>query len=89
MQEKSRILSDVAAALSKTQYACSSLEMLSGGTANFLFRGVLMRKSNTGADTIVVKHVKDCVATNKGFEMDERRCVREILLFVTRSKYGP
>lgn len=74
-QEKSQIQFDVISALSKAKYACSTLGIRSGYTANFLYRGKLHQVLANGEDTIVFKHVKSCVAVNKEFAMDERRCV--------------
>ena len=60
--------------LSQTEFACSSLSRLSGGTANFVYRGKL---ASTG-ESIVIKHAKDYLASNKSFNLDITRCVRQV-----------
>ncbi|CAI7613835.1 unnamed protein product [Penicillium discolor] len=56
--------------LSPTPFACSSLTRLSGGTANFVYRGTL---SSTGR-SIIIKHTKDHSASNPDFKIDVTRC---------------
>ncbi|KAG0159571.1 hypothetical protein PDIDSM_7093 [Penicillium digitatum] len=56
--------------LSPTPFACSSLTRLSGGTANYVYRGTL---SSTG-QTIIIKHTKDHSASNPDFKIDVTRC---------------
>jgi hypothetical protein len=63
-----------------TIYACSSLTLLSGGTANFLFRGILAQPLEDGTKTIVLKHSEEFVAANRNFELDVTRCVRFAIL---------
>lgn len=57
--------------LSQTKFACSSLCCLSGGTANFVYRG---RLKSTG-DSIIIKHAKEYLASNTSFKLDITRCV--------------
>ena len=61
--------------LSTTPYACSSVEQLSGGTANFVFRGTLLQPLPDGTTTVVVKHTEDYVASNREFKLSAERCV--------------
>lgn len=61
----------IAQQLSPTPFACSSLTRLSGGTANFVYRGTL---SSTG-QSVVIKHTKDHSASNPEFQIDVTRCV--------------
>ncbi|KAI2701938.1 hypothetical protein CBS147332_7714 [Penicillium roqueforti] len=61
---------EIAQQLSLTPFACSSLTRLSGGTANFVYRG---RLSSTG-QSIVIKHTKDHSASNPDFKIDVKRC---------------
>lgn len=61
----------IAQQLSPTPFACSSLTRLSGGTANFVYRGTL---SSTG-QSVVIKHTKDHSASNPDFKIDVTRCV--------------
>ncbi|KGO70485.1 Aminoglycoside phosphotransferase [Penicillium italicum] len=56
--------------LSPTPFACTSLTRLSGGTANFVYRGTL---SSTGL-SIIIKHTKDHSASNPDFKIDVTRC---------------
>ncbi|KAK7969248.1 hypothetical protein PG988_008321 [Apiospora saccharicola] len=60
--------------LTLTPYAVSSLTKLSGGTANFLYRGTLLQPLAGSTKTVVVKRSKDFVATNRDFPLDITRC---------------
>lgn len=51
-------------------FACSSLTRLSGGTANFVYRGLL---SDT-TKSIIIKHTKEHSASNPNFKIDIQRC---------------
>jgi hypothetical protein len=84
--EKERFGIQIMQDLSKTPYACSSLAILSGGTANFLFRGSLIQPLHNGAKTIIVKHSKEYVSANRDFPLDISRCIfEETLLNALRS----
>lgn len=70
--------------LSQTRYACSDLAKLDGGTANFLYRGTLLKpldppgavaESNTR--TVVIKHSEGFSPGNRDFLLDITRCVME------------
>lgn len=77
--------------LASTEYACSSMTRLNGGTANFVYRGVLSDTlclsnsneikdvSSSGEDDqrtgVIIKHTKDFVALNRNFKLDAERCV--------------
>lgn len=61
--------------LSTTPYVCSSVEQLSGGTANFVFRGTLLRPRQDGTTTVVIKHTEDYIASNREFKLSAQRCV--------------
>lgn len=74
-EEKIRISLKIKNELAETSYACSSLEPLSGGTANFLFRGYLVGLSPSRSQTIIVKHTKEFVSVNRDFQLDVSRCV--------------
>jgi hypothetical protein len=56
-------------------YACSSLVKLSGGTANFVYRGTLAVHLLDGSKTIVIKHTESYVASNPNFKLTSTRCV--------------
>jgi hypothetical protein len=70
---KDDIREQIAQELSHTPFACSSFTALSGGVSNFVYRGAL---SSATANTIVVKHTKDYLASNVNFKLDAARCVR-------------
>jgi hypothetical protein len=60
-------------------YACSSLVKLSGGTANFVYRGVLVTPLEDGSRTIVIKHTEPYVASSPNFKLTATRCVSSYL----------
>jgi hypothetical protein len=74
-KEKEQFGLNIVHHLSQTPYACSSLNVLSGGTANFLFRGLLARPLPDGTKTVVIKHSKEFVSANRNFKLDTSRCV--------------
>ncbi|CZR57274.1 uncharacterized protein PAC_07163 [Phialocephala subalpina] len=55
-------------------YACSSLAKLSGGTANFVYRGTLVTLLKDGEKTVVIKHTEGYVASNPNFKLTDTRC---------------
>jgi hypothetical protein len=61
--------------LSQTRYACHSMEIVSGGTTNFLFRSYLVQPSSDGQSTVIVKHSKPFVSGNRDFGLDISRSV--------------
>lgn len=61
--------------LQNTPFACSKLEKLSGGTANFVYRGNLKTKLDDGSETVVIKHTEGFSASNFNFKLVEDRCV--------------
>lgn len=82
MADEDALVQQLLLRLSQTRYACSSLVKLSGGTTNFLYRGMLLQpldsqdSSQTAiAKTVVVKHSKDFVPGNIDFSLDITRCV--------------
>lgn len=88
------IEASVLAQLASTDYACSSITRLNGGTANFVYRGVLSNPegfigNNTSSreeetDTtdekknVIIKHTKDFVALSRDFKLDVQRCVSHL-----------
>ncbi|KAK3692467.1 kinase-like domain-containing protein [Podospora appendiculata] len=64
----------VQAELDGTRYACSSLEALTGGTANFIFKGLLTQPLDDGTREIAIKHGKGYVASQPGFPLTTDRC---------------
>jgi hypothetical protein len=83
------ILTKVQESLADGLYACSSLEKLSGGTANFVFRGTLCVPLGDGAETIVIKHTEPYVASNPAFKLTFTRCVSSLPLYTTKRTYTP
>ncbi|KAJ5666059.1 uncharacterized protein N7477_008507 [Penicillium maclennaniae] len=69
IENKDEIRDQIAQQLSQTPFACSSLTRLSGGTANFVYRG-----TPSARDSIVIKHTKNYVASNQDFKLDAKRC---------------
>jgi hypothetical protein len=79
MDTSGEITAQVTAALQDGPYAAASLEMLSGGTANFVYRVVLSHPLKDGSNSVVVKQTEGFVALNPEFKLPENRCVSSIL----------
>ena len=62
--------------LSSTDYACSSLERLSGGLANYVFRGTLTTPLPDGTKEVAVKHAEKTLALLPKYKLPTARCVR-------------
>ncbi|KAF5591455.1 carboxypeptidase [Fusarium pseudocircinatum] len=65
--------------LETTAFACSSLIRLSGGSANYVYLGILMHAMPTKDDdldmeSVIVKHSLGHVPGNAGFKLDLSRC---------------
>ena len=80
--------------LSHTLYACSSLTLLNGGSANFVYRGILIQPlqiqdgaTSTTTSSIIVKHFKEFLLVNRDFQIDISRCVKLILPLKQRSRW--
>ena len=74
--ETSDIISKkVQESLTDGPYACSSFTRLSGGTGNFVFRGILVTPLEDGSKSVVVKHTESYVASNPAFKLTTSRCV--------------
>ncbi|KAJ5663563.1 hypothetical protein N7507_004294 [Penicillium longicatenatum] len=69
-EEQDEVRDEIAQELSQTSFACSSLTRLSGGTANFVYRGT----PASSPDSIIIKHTKSYVASNLSFKLDPKRC---------------
>lgn len=88
MATDAEIESDVVAQLAATdRYACSSITRLNGGTANFVYRGVLtstLEEDRADVDNkdIIIKHTKDFVALNRAFKLDAERCVSNLSIYL-------
>jgi len=72
MEDESK--NQISQALPK-HFACSSLTRLSGGTANFVYRGLL----SDATKSIIIKHTKEHSASNPNFKIDIQRCVGHCL----------
>jgi hypothetical protein len=70
------LLSQVQTSLKDSPYACSSLGKLAGGTANFVYRGVLSNPLKDASTTVIIKYTPPYVAVNPTFKLTETRCVR-------------
>jgi len=70
-----RIISKVKSDLAGTLYEVVSLRPLAGGSANFIFHGVLAKALDDGTTDVVVKHGEAFVATQPSFPIPTARCV--------------
>ncbi|KAL5328925.1 hypothetical protein ACEPPN_002434 [Leptodophora sp. 'Broadleaf-Isolate-01'] len=70
-------------------YACTSLEKLSGGTANFVYRGTLATPLSDGTKTVVIKHTEGYVAQSPGFKLTTTRCDYEQTILTALSTLPP
>lgn len=80
--EEQELVRQILDHLSQIPYACSTLTKLSGGTANFLYRGVLLQPlegeaGTKAAQTVVIKRSTGYAAVNRDFPLDVSRCVFE------------
>jgi hypothetical protein len=77
--EEDAIAASIVQELSETPYACTSLTQLTGGTANFVYRGFLAQPlpadDGSTAKSVIIKHSTDFVAINRDFPLDVTRCV--------------
>ena len=82
MADEELIVKTLLKELSQTRYACSELVKLNGGTANFLYRGNLLKPldpldgaAGKTTKTVVVKHSEGFSPGNPNFLLDVTRCV--------------
>ncbi|KAJ9152115.1 Phosphotransferase enzyme family protein [Pleurostoma richardsiae] len=73
-QGSDEIASHVLGELKETEYACSSLQPLTGGTANFIFKGSLAKPLLDGTREVLIKHGEDFVALSPDFKLPTLRC---------------
>lgn len=73
--KEDEIASQIISELASTEYACSSLARLSGGTVNFLFKGTLQKPLEDGTAEVVVKHGEGFSASWADLKLSQRRCV--------------
>lgn len=69
------IASQVKQELGQTAFACTSLTPLSGGNANFIFRGKLQKPLDDGTAEIAIKHGEGFVALSPALKLSTSRCV--------------
>lgn len=74
------MLTQVQDSLKEGPYACSSITKLSGGTANFVYRGTLTNPLPDGSKTVVIKHTEPYVAQHPAFKLTSTRCVSLLTL---------
>ncbi|KAL2134187.1 hypothetical protein VTI74DRAFT_808 [Chaetomium olivicolor] len=75
--QSAKISEEVLQELSSTDYACSSLDQLSGGTANFVFKGILINPLPDGTKEVAVKHGESYIASMPDFQLSTARCRAE------------
>ncbi len=62
--------------LAGTHFECESCTPLSGGNANFVFRGRLAKPLSNGTQFIIIKHGEGYVSSNPAIKLTTSRCVR-------------
>jgi hypothetical protein len=70
-----QIKAKVFQSLQGTRFAATSLEQLSGGVGNFLYRAHLAKFLDDGTAEVAVKHGEDYIASNPSAELTLERCV--------------
>ncbi|KAF2789573.1 hypothetical protein K505DRAFT_284130 [Melanomma pulvis-pyrius CBS 109.77] len=89
--KKDALATTLSQELSATPFACSSLTHLSGGTTNFVFRGVLAApipaQDGNLTSSVIVKHSTDFVAVNPDFSLDVSRCGFEGFMLNSLNKF--
>ncbi|KAI5238886.1 hypothetical protein E4T43_07106 [Aureobasidium subglaciale] len=70
-------------------YACTSLDGLSGGTANFVYRGTLVAPLQDGSKTVVIKHTEGYVAQSPNFKLTTTRCDYEQTVLTALPSLSP
>jgi hypothetical protein len=73
------VLSNISSTLASTDFTCTSIVQLSGGTTSFVFRGYLARPfwNNTSA---IIKYAAPFTSCNKDFPIDDARAEFEELI---------
>lgn len=69
------IAANITEQLAITRLACSTLTPLTGGTANFIFKGQLLKPLNDGTAEVVIKHGEGYSASHTGLQLSTDRCV--------------
>ncbi|KAI1448303.1 kinase-like domain-containing protein [Annulohypoxylon stygium] len=76
--DREEIASAVLETLKGTPYEASSLEVLSGGTANFIYRVTLSQPLEDGTQNVLLKHSEDYIANSPSFKLTLSRCHIEV-----------
>ncbi|KAI0901885.1 kinase-like domain-containing protein [Annulohypoxylon nitens] len=76
--DREEITSAVLKTLKGTPYEASSLEVLSGGTANFIYRATLAQPLEDGTQNVLLKHSEDYIANSPSFKLTLSRCHIEV-----------
>ena len=74
-KSRDEIQSDVFAWLKTTRYASTSLEPLTGGSANFIYKATLTSPLEDGSNKVVVKHGEPYMAVAPANKISIARCV--------------
>ncbi|KAE8450869.1 hypothetical protein EG329_005309 [Mollisiaceae sp. DMI_Dod_QoI] len=88
-ETQDEISKKVQESLKDSLYACSTLTKLSGGTANFVYRGALTTPLSDGTKTVVIKHTEAYVASNPDFKLTDSRCEYEHSILTALSSFPP
>ncbi|KAI1828187.1 kinase-like domain-containing protein [Xylaria intraflava] len=83
---REEIKSEVLKELEQTPYAASSLQALSGGTANFIYHANLKTPLPDGTKDVLVKHGEGYVANSPAMNLSVVRCTIEKECLTTLSK---
>ena len=83
-----QITAKINQSLISTPYDCTSLTRLSGGTANFVYRGILQRPLDDGTKTVIIKHAEEFLASAKDFKLTADRCVCSFTMVYLKKKYA-
>ncbi|KAI1801629.1 kinase-like domain-containing protein [Daldinia bambusicola] len=73
-ETREEVTAKVIESLKGTPYEASSLDILSGGTANFIYRATLTRPLTGGTTEVAVKHSEDYIASSPDFKLTLSRC---------------
>ncbi|KAI1174200.1 kinase-like domain-containing protein [Nemania sp. FL0916] len=84
---REEIKSSVLSSLEQTPFAASSLQALSGGTANFIYHANLKNPLADGTKDVLVKHGEGYIANSPGFKLTVSRCRMEAECLKAMSGY--
>ncbi len=73
-----KIKSEIFEWLRKTKYEANSLEPLSGGSANFIYRAKLRTPLEDGTTDVLLKHGEGYMAVAPGNEISTERCLSNV-----------